>query len=392
MPDPRNHSFRASLKISFCSGAVSPKAKPLILDVLKSGQFSPGPMVREFEKKFAGLHQAKHAIFVNSGTDALRLSLLALKEKYHWPDGSFVAVPALTFPATINIVIQSQLKPFFVDVGMHDYCMNSDNLDWRLTTGQVKIVAAVPVHLFGQACDPRIFTLATKWKFRALEDSCETILNPLQGDISCHSTYMAHHVTTGVGGFALTNDDELNLLIRSYANHGRNVKYLPGYNDTSDLSKRFQFDRVGYSSRGTEFEAALGLSQLHHLKDNLFKRRAIADSLIDFLQPFKELIMPVSVHGRRHSWMMFPIVLRPGSGIKKYKLCEHLEQNGIETRDMMPITNQPCYKGLVREEDFGVAQMINRNGFYIPCHEGITSQDVRKIRDAFTTHLTINRK
>lgn len=217
-------------RISLGYNAVPLKAKHLILDVLASGQFSPGPKVKEFEEKFARLHKAKYGIFVNSGTDALRLSLLALKEKYGWEDGSEVVVPSLTFVATVNVILQAGLKPFFIDVGMYDHCLNPWNFKHCMETSiHHDVVAMMPVHLFGQHCDSFTFEMAKKYKLKVLEDSCETILNPLKGDVSCHSTYMAHHITTGVGGIALTNDKELMLLIRSYANHGRNIAYLPGY-------------------------------------------------------------------------------------------------------------------------------------------------------------------
>lgn len=217
-------------KISLGYNAVPLKAKKLVLNVLRSGQYSPGPKVKEFEEKFAALHKAKYAVFVNSGTDALRLSLLALKEKYGWKDGNRVAVPALTFVATVNVIVQAGLKPFFIDVSMHDYLINPSNLERRLEGGRVEnLVALMPVHLFGKSCGSAIFDLAKRLKLKVLEDSCETILNPIRGDVSCHSTYMAHHLTTGVGGMALTNSKDLMLLIRSYANHGRNIAYLPGY-------------------------------------------------------------------------------------------------------------------------------------------------------------------
>lgn len=379
------------MNISLGYNAVPASAKKAVLEVLESGQFSPGPKVREFEEKFAKLHKAKHAIFVNSGTDALRLSLLALKEKYGWRDGDLVAVPALTFVATVNVILQSGLKPFFVDVGAQDYCINPWNLTHRLKTSGSPIAnlrAIIPVHLFGQTCQKETFNLAKELKLKVLEDSCETILNPLRGNVSCHSTYMAHHLTTGVGGFALTNDERLSLLIRSYANHGRNEKYLPGYRSLGpgkDLLKcRFRFDRIGYSSRGTEFEAALGLSQLASLPQNVSARSIIASFLCKALGDVPDLILP-SYFG--HAFMMFPIVLRPESKRRKYDLCLKLEKAGIETRDMMPITNQPCYKSLVNEDDFPVAKIINQNGFYTPCHPGMNEKDVEHISRTLKSYL-----
>lgn len=390
--------------------SVPKQARKLILEVLDSGQFSPGKKVRELEERLAKLHQAKHAIFVNSGTDALRLSLLALKEKYSWPDGSLVLVPALTFVATVNVILQAKLAPMFADVGMNDYLINpyryghnsicaEDPVAWK------KLKCVLPVHLFGQACGEKIFELARRYGLKVLEDSCETILNPLRGDASCHSTYMAHHLTTGVGGFALTNDDKLNLLIRSYANHGRDTAYLPGYAkiplSKALLQRRFKFNRIGYSCRATEFEAALGLAQLDDLATNVAKRQNVGQSLLKALDLFPDFSLPRMIldtdkdlHStlRRHTFMMFPIVIAQTSRLDKYDLCLHLEKHGIETRDMMPITNQPCYAEMFYEENpnshqggsaYGVSGQINKDGFYIPCHQGMTNKDVDYIAQVF---------
>lgn len=378
-------------QIRLSYNAVLPSAKKSILAVLESGQFSPGPRVREFEREFARLHKAKHAVFVNSGTDALRISLLSLKEKYGWKDGDLVAVPAVTFVATVNVVLQAGLRPFFVDVNAHDFCLNPSNLLHRLQTAGSPInnlKAIIPVHLFGQACQNETYDLARDLSISVLEDSCETVLNPARGEVSCHSTYMAHHLTTGVGGMAVTNSEMLNLLLRSYANHGRNASYLPGYFvpklGRNLLESRFRFDREGYSSRGTEFEAVLGLSQLGDLEKNVQARRRTFMLLKDALTEFG-FARFAGVDA--NSCMMFPMVLNDDSKIDKYDLCLHLEKAGIETRDMMPITNQPCFKGVVREDDYPVAKNINKNGFYIPCHPGMDENDVKKIRRTFASYL-----
>ena len=365
-------------RIRLCDSSIPKSAKKLVNEVLRSGQFSPGKLVREFELEWAKLHNSKHSIFVNSGTDALRLSLLALKEKLKWAEGSYVAVPATTFVATVNVVLQAGLKPFMVDVGQHDFLLNPWNLERRITTGGVppKIVAVMPVHLFGQRCTEEVYEMARRYGWAVLEDSCETISNRTRGDVSCHSTYMAHHVTTGVGGFASTNDDELNLIIRSLANHGRNVDYIPGYTKGTDFKKRFQFDRVGYSCRGTEFEAALGLSQLKALKSNLAKRRRVFNSLRDKLSFLFKFVM---AQPESNTCMMFPIVAKESSGIDKWKLCEYLEKNGIETREMMPILGQPCYEWAASAGPFSVSEWIKEKGFYIPCHAGMDEQDVKYI-------------
>lgn len=371
-----------------------------LTSVYQSGQFSPGPMCREFEEKFKSYHHRNHAFFVNSGTDALRLALLSLKEKYRWPDGSGVIVPAVTFVATVNVILQARLKPIFVDVGMRDYNLNPWAMEHLLkgAGSAVTMVGVIPVHLFGQIADMgEIMRVARKFKLRVIEDSCESVGSQQKGrlcgtfgDISCFSTYQCHILATGVGGLAMTDDSDLNERMRSYANHGRDTAYLPGYRtpvlSQSLLARRFRFVREGYSCRPSEFEAALGVGQMERLSENLTKRRATAKKLIQELSVIADFILPVPELNRTHSYMMFPIVIREGSALKKRAICFALEKAGIQTRDMMPITNQPVFKGLDVSHN-SVAEWINANGFYIPCHQGMTSGDVDRIRDVLLDFL-----
>jgi len=382
--------------------------KKQINDVLLSGQFSPGPKVKEFEEKLAVLHSAKHCIFVNSGTDALRIALAALKEKHGWRDGEMVLVPALTFVATVNVVLQVGLMPEFVDVGMYGQTMNPYRYGHDSTCREIpdhwrRARAMMPVQLFGQDCDERLYELAEKYGIKVLEDSCETILNPLKGEVGCHSTYMAHHLATGVGGFALTDDMDLNWLMRSYANHGRNTNYIPGYfvpfspkNPTiMSIRQKFQFDRIGYSCRGTEFEAALGLAQLDGLAERVGQRRKVAERLTELLDVFPDLELPRQDCRRNHTWMMYPIILKESSAMTRYDLCLELEKRGIETRDMMPITSQPCYDFIfkplrARQYSWPVADRVNERGFYIPCHEQMTEDDIGWVARSFEYALDKN--
>jgi dTDP-4-amino-4,6-dideoxygalactose transaminase len=362
--------------------AVPAEARQAIIDVFDSGQFSPGPKVGEFEHEFAKRHSAKYGVFVNSGTDALRLSLLAMREKYRLGYNQRVLVPSVTFVATLNAILQAEFIPQLVDVDPITYTINPDLL---VTDINRQAVAIVPVHLFGQSCDSRVYELGIP----VIEDSCETILNPLKGAVSCHSTYMAHHLTTGVGGFALTNDEEMHGLIRSFANHGRDALYIPGVHGLIQatgkerLKRRFSFERKGYSCRATEFEAALGLSQLALLQENVKKRREVGKKI--FAAMARMLMFQPPFISKDHTLMMYPIVIQD-SKIDKYDLCLHLEQNGIETRDMMPILSQPCFQGYIKS-DYPVALNLEKNGFYIPCHPGMGDEDVQQIKDAFTSYL-----
>lgn len=390
------------MSISFAFADKSAVDLKRITKVYESGQFSPGPVCKEFEDSFKALHGRKYGFFVNSGTDALRMALLALKEKYKWPDGASVICPAVTFIASANTIVQAGLKPLFIDVGMNDYNLNPWMMERILESHQeqksTQVVAIMAVHLFGQIADMKeIMRVAKKFKLKVIEDSCESVLSEQDGklcgtfgDIACFSTYQCHIMATGCGGLALTDDAQLNDLMRSYANHGRNTAYLPGFRkpklSRSLIAKRFSFHRNGYSCRPTEFEAALGLGQIERLKANVAKRRDVARALIAALEVplWEDLKFPIPDCGRTHSYMMFPIVIKECSKVKKTDLLWHLEKRGIETRDMMPLINQPVYAGFLKgAPGFSIATWINEKGFYIPCHPGMSGADINKIEDAF---------
>ena len=348
---------------------VPEEAEGEIVEVFRRGQYSPGERVKRFEEEWAKAHEAKHSIFMNSGTDALRISLESLKERNGWRDGDKVAVPALTFSATVNVILQVKMTPVFVDVGS-DYTMSPEKFMDVVFRGNIR--AVMPVHLFGNPVDNNLFIDAKRNGIRVLEDSCETVLNRTQGEVSCHSTYMAHHVTTGVGGFASTNDGELRGLIWSFANHGRREP------------KRFDFDRVGYSARGTEFEAALGLSQMKTIHKQVERRGEVAKSLFKIFQRDRGITPPFA--GPGHTFMMYPLLITDKT-MDRDDLCRFLKENGIETRRSMPITDQPCYRNWVAEDDYPVAKNVNRNGFYIPCHPGMRGEDIDAIEEVFERYF-----
>lgn len=354
-----------------------------VMSALDSGQLSPGPKCALFEKEFSKVHGARHGLFVNSGTDALRIALLALKEKFGWKDGAEVICPALTFVASLNVILQAGLRPRLIDVSPTDF-----NLDPMLLAKTAELFgrtrAVMPVHLFGKPCDMQnIAKIAGKYDLRIIEDSCETMgVNRLRGDVSCFSTYVCHLMSTGVGGLAITNDRILMGLMRSYANHGRSVDHIPGTTKAKDIKKRFQFDRIGYSSRATELQAALGLVELEKLPDYIARRREIVWRLILGLDLFPQIQTPLISFN--HAFMMFPIVLRSGARFSKWKLCKFLEKAGIETREMLPLINQPCYQFLgIDRKQFPVADWVNKNGFYVGCHPGLSDQDVQHIIRTF---------
>jgi len=363
---------------------ISAQARANVLEALDTNRLSYGKFTRQFEKRFAALHGQSFAAFVNSGTDALRIGLAAMKEKFRWQDGDEVLVPAVTFVASYNVIAQVGLKPVLVDIDPDDYGMTLQ--DDRLYNGTRRTVAVMPVNLFGQTVHPAVFDLARGRNWRVITDSCETMFvdGCADGHVSCFSTYACHLINTGVGGLATTNDPDLARLIRSLANHGRDGIYT-GIDDelgnTETIVARFNFERMGYSSRATEMEAAIGCAELDVWESNLASRRANAGYLLNALADLP-LVLPKVRPGGEHAWMMFP--LRAQDRVVRDALVQHLESNGIETRPLLPLVNQPYLKALgVDESAYPVAQMVNETGFYVASHQYLTSEDLMQISEAF---------
>lgn len=386
------------IKIGIGNITIDKAAKKAIMEVLESSRLSYGDKTRQFEAKMAGLHGRKYASFCNSGTSALHVALQILKDKYAWPDGSEVLVPAVTFVATANVVLHNRLKPVFVDVEKDFYCIDPRKIEAKITP---KTKAIMPVHLFGQSSDMEpILAIAAKYRLKIVEDSCEAMFATYRGqavgssgDIACYSTYATHLITTGVGGFAMTNDSDLATRIKSYFNHGRDGIYLSIDDDDKKNSKelfkiverRFSFIHLGHSFRLTELEAALGLAALRNWRKMIAKRQANARYLNEKLKKFSRYLrLPKTRKGSTHAFMLYPVTIT-NSKITRGELVTFLENRGIETRYLMPLINQPIYVSMFGniEDKYPVAKFLNKNGFIIGCHRDLKKRELDYIAKAF---------
>lgn len=352
--------------------------------VLDSGRLSYGPVSREYERRFAAMHGCAYGVASNSGTSSLVVALQALKEMHGWQNGDEVIVPALTFVATINAVLHNRLTPVLVDVDPLTFNIDASKIE-AVITDRTRCI--LPVHLFGLPADvATIRQIAVKRHLRIVEDSCEAMLVGIEewpigswGDVACFSTYAAHLLVTGVGGMATTNNPDLAQLMRSLVNHGIDLTELPTGTeyDPTWLARKFLFNRIGHSFRVTELEAAIGLAQLDSLASSIWQRQQNAAYLSERLESVKDkLCTQLTPKGYTHSWMVYPIAL---FGESKWPLMTHLQEHGIECREMMPLTNQPCYN--FDEDDYPVALWVNRSGLYLPCHQGLTADQLDYIAD-----------
>ena len=387
---------------------INDRGKQYVNAVLDSNRLSRGFFTKRFEDTFAAHHDCRYGLFCNSGTSALQVALAALKEVHHYQEGDEVLVPATTFPATINVVIQNGLKPVFVDVDPDTF-----NMDLQVDDVTPRTRCVIPAHLFGLPCDMQwIMKIAKMFNLQVIEDSCETMFASQRGqrvgsfgDLACFSTYVNHLIVGGVGGLVTTNDPKLDEICRSLIAHGRDSIYtnidaddgLTGKSLQNIIERRFKFDRVGYSYRATEMEAAIALSELEVWRENIQTRRNNAALLTRLLEPLRDVFqLPYLPKHSEHSFMMYPIVFRPWANVEsaetmnqRDKFLLHLEENGIETRYLLPILNQPVYKRLFPDTQncYPVSERLIRDGFFIGMHQGLTTADIEYVANIFLSYF-----
>ena len=384
-------------KIGVGYALITDLEKKYVNMALDSGRLSPGPFVQKFEKKFAEMHKQKYGIACNSGTSSLHVALEALKEKYSWDQNSEVLVPAITFIATSNAVMHAGMKPVFVDVDSRTYNIDTKLIEEKITENTVAIM---PVHTFGQPCEmDSIVKIATKYGLKIVEDCAEAHFAVYKGrpvasfsNIAGSSTYVAHTITTGIGGVITTDDTNLAEIARSLIAHGRactcenciayNSKQVCKLRMQTEMDRRFMMIRLGYSYRIGELEGALGVAQLENKDFIINTRKANAKILTDGLKDVEQYLqLPYYPEYVEHSFMMYPLVIKDDKAFTRNEIVKYLEQNNIETRPTLPLLNQPIYKEIFGdiEKDYPVAQWINNNGFYVGCHHGLSKEELNMI-------------
>lgn len=360
---------------------ITEKEIQYVTDVLRSGKISPGPIQQKFEQYVAKAHGHKYATFCNSGQSALHLSFETLKLLN--PDLTTVVCPATTYISTLHAAWNSNLQVRLVDVDINTY-----NVKTPVELEDHEIFC--PVNLMGLSV-----TELSADDFRKhyprnfiVEDNCESVFAPNTGygDLMCLSFYTAHHITTSSGGMVCTNRQDMDDIVKSLCNHGRTNPqdlYAANRNESYDKSKKFVFDKVAFSFKLGDFNAALGLAQAERHKEIISKNIEVAHKLTKALSKYQDYLqLPLL---KNNIFMNYPIVCKPG--VNKYKLVNHLNEYCIETRDLMPIVDQPIVIKKLNPNlvHFPVARYLCDNGFYIGCHKDITDVDINYIEEVFGT-------
>lgn len=379
------------MKIPFGTITVTEKSKTIIAELLDSSRLSSGRYVREFEKKFADLVGTKEAVAVSTGTDADALALAVLYD-YGANRGDEVIVPALSFVATGNAILQAGFIPVFVDVDKNTLNILPDKIEEKITA---RTRAIMPVHLMGKPADmDQISAIATKHKLYVIEDAAEAHGASYKGknagalaDMGAFSLYVAHIISTIEGGIITTDNPDFAEILRSLRSHGRACKCescvlnkASAYCDKrfaggENADIRFQFERIGFSSKMNEMEAAIGIGSLDLYYDILNKRRENLYYLIGRLSEYGQYLTTISKEAYEEIGPhAFPIIVGDNSPFTRNQLVLFMEKKSIDTRNLFTSMPTQCagFKFMGHKMgDFPNAEFIGNNGIHIGVHQDL---------------------
>ena len=290
--------------------------------VLESGEYVMGPMLKQFEGELATYHSTKHAIGVGNGTDALWLTFLALGIGA----GDECITTTNTFFATAEAIWFTGATAVFVDSDPKTNCIDVTKIEAAITP---KTKAIVPVHLYGQCADMKaIRQIADKHKLFVVEDNAQGIAAAGDGfkigelsDAACTSFIIQKNLGTfGDGGAIVTNNDEINRIVRKLRNHG---------------SDKRSVHSMGYNSRLDDLHAGVLSAKLKHIDEWSEQRRQFAARYTEGLKTAESFTLPYTKPGYRHVFHLYVIeVKRPEN---RDKMLQFLVDNGVDAKCHYPI-------------------------------------------------------
>lgn len=378
---------------------------------LDSGWVANGPRCVEFEKKIAEHEGIKEGVATTSCTTALHLAMAG----EGMTAGMDVIVPAFTFVATENAIVETGATPVMVDIHEETFNVDADKvreiINSRYTMRDGKLVnnetgnvlwGIVPVHEFGLCCDIyAINAIAEEYGLKVIEDAA-CALGAMIGDkhqgafgnTSCVSFHPRKSITTGEGGMVLTDDEELAVRLRELRSHGNSISAAD-----RDKGKGFllpEFNVAGYNYRMTDIQGGMGLAQVKKLDYIIETKREKAQKYNKLItEKLPELIYPVEPEGYFHTYQSYVCMLNleklgisdvEEGGEYRNRLLELLEEKGIATRQGTHAVHTLGYyrnRFGYKPEDFPHAYACDRLSITLPLYVQMTDDDQEYVVNEF---------
>ena len=350
---------------------VGPREEELVLEVLRSGRLSLGPMGERFEREFAAWLGVEDAVMVSSGTTALHLGVRALG----WGEGDEVLTSPFSFVASANCLLYEGAKPVFCDVD--PVTLNLDPEAAATAAGE-RTRGILPVHIFGYpAAMPEFEALAAKHGLAILEDACEALGAGdsegrgvgTRGNLATFAFYANKQMTTGEGGMIVPSGPEVAAHLRSERNQGR----------AADMGW-LEHEGLGFNYRLSDLAAALGVAQVERLDSLLGRRAAVASLYEERLVGLEGVEVPIAARGQeRRSWFVY--VVRLAGEVDRDATIARLAEKGIASKAYLPCIHLfPHLRELgYREGQFPVAEAAAAHSMALPFFPAMSEAQVDRV-------------
>jgi dTDP-4-amino-4,6-dideoxygalactose transaminase len=359
----------ATLQISFVDlkrqyAEVKAGIEPDLATILETGAYVMGRFNKELEAEIAAYHGCKHAVALNSGTDALRIAMDAMGIGA----GDEVITTAFTFVATVETIVQTGARPVFVDIVRDDQMIDPALIEAAITP---RTKAICPVHLWGQVANMApIMEIARKHNLLILEDAAQAIGSHCNGVYAGNfgqaagiSFYVTKNLgAAGDGGLLLTNDDAIAEASRSMRIHGMG-------------RERYYYDHIGYTSRMPELQACILHHKFQKLEEWNVARQRIAAKLIAGLEG-SGVEVPVTLPGNNHTWHQFTVLTDDRDALQ-----EHLKNQGVPSMIYYPVPlhYHTPYKHLAERGSLPITEKTSLEVLSLPVHQYLTDDEISHI-------------
>jgi dTDP-4-amino-4,6-dideoxygalactose transaminase len=358
-------------QIPLAQPEIGAHEEELVLQVMRSGQLSLGPMGERFEQEFASWLGVPDTVMTSSGTTALHLGVRMLG----WGKGEEVVTSPFSFVASANCLLYEGAKPVFVDVEEETLDLDPAAAADAIGSGTVGLL---PVHIFGfPAAMPELEALAQRHGLGILEDACEALgavdgegrKVGARGNLATFAFYANKQMTTGEGGMIVPRDADEAARLRSERNQGRAVDM--GWLD---------HDRLGFNYRLSDLAAALGVAQVEKLDSLLERRAAVARMYEERLAGLEGVRTPIASRGAEvRSWFVYTVRLPQGAD--RDAVIRRLAERGVASKAYLPCIHLfPHLRELgYREGQFPVAEAAAADSLALPFFPAMGEEQVERV-------------
>ncbi len=357
-----------------------------VTEVLKSDWITTGPKIQEFESAITGYIGCRHATVVNSGTSALDIAVQAL----NLPPCSEIITTPFTFVATSNAILYNKHIPVFADISADTRNLDPEDIRKRITPNTRALIF---VDYAGHPCKiDEIKEIAEDHSLILIEDACHAIGAGYKGkkignlaDMTVFSFHPVKHITTGEGGAVTTNNGEYHERLTRLRNHGidRDAKARYG----RDATWAYDMKDLGRNYRMTDFQAALGISQLKKLDTFIGKRRELAEQYCHILKDISWVTPPVTLPSVTHAWHIFTILL--DRKIDRNAFFTYMRNHDIGVNvHYIPVYHHTYYKNTVRApvEHCRVTEDVFERIVTLPLYPDLTFQQIEYVVETLNNY------